>query len=83
MVGRIFQQTDEAFRGPEAGINSAQGWKGREALWLDRGGENEQQMRPRRWGHLVTQIKGSSVDSEIEEKTGSSKIHTMDLSSKF
>ena len=84
VVGRIFQQTDQSFRGPMAGRNLAHGWKGRKgpvagARWRER----EQQMRSRRWEHLVTQIKGTSFDSELEAKTGCSKIQTMDLSLKF
>lgn len=49
VVGRIFQQTNESFRGPEAGINSAQGWKGRKgpmagARWRERAADEIQEM---------------------------------------
>ena len=59
-----------------------EGREGR-ALWLVRGGESKQQMRSRWWEHWVRQIKESSFDSELEAKTGCSKIHTTNLPLKF
>lgn len=49
MVGRIFQQTDQSFRGPMAGINLAHGWKGRKgpvagARWTERAADEIQEM---------------------------------------
>lgn len=49
VVGRIFQQTDQSFRGPMAGINLAHGWKGRKgpvagARWRERAADEIQEM---------------------------------------